>query len=136
MSACGRFGNLRYGESDRFPDVAQASKPAFPAASTNPRRTPPILLALAAALAPGMSAQSSAPAPRASPSPAEFRAPPAWARPHAMWQWVGYNITKEGITKDLESMKDAGVGGAIVFQITSAGTSRFAPVANVYSPGV
>jgi hypothetical protein len=33
-------------------------------------------------------------------------------------------------------MKDAGVGGAIVFQITSAGTSRFAPVANVYSPGV
>ncbi|MDR2673560.1 MAG: hypothetical protein LBC18_01490 [Opitutaceae bacterium] len=69
-------------------------------------------------------------------SPAEFRAPPAWARPHAMWQWVGYNITEDGITKDLESMKDAGVGGAIVFQITSAGTSRFAPVANAWSPGV
>ncbi|OAM90795.1 glycosyl hydrolase [Termitidicoccus mucosus] len=75
-------------------------------------------------------------APIAAISPAEFRAPPAWARPHAMWQWVGYNITKEGITKDLESMKNVGVGGAIVFQITSAGTSRFAPVANVYSPGV
>jgi hypothetical protein len=67
---------------------------------------------------------------------AEFHAPPARCAPHVTWQWVGYNITKEGITKDLESMKNAGVGGAIIFQITSAGTSRFAPVANTYSPGV
>ncbi|MDR1011931.1 MAG: hypothetical protein LBM04_12555, partial [Opitutaceae bacterium] len=69
-------------------------------------------------------------------SPAEFYAPPARCAPHVTWQWVGYNITKEGITKDLESMKNAGVGGAIIFQITSAGTSRFAPVANTCSPGV
>ncbi|AWI08357.1 glycosyl hydrolase [Ereboglobus luteus] len=65
-----------------------------------------------------------------------FLSPPAWARPQVMWHWVGYNVTKEGITKDLESMKNAGIAGALIFQITSAGTSRFTSLANVYTPGI
>jgi hypothetical protein len=30
------------------------------------------------------------------------------------WYWIGDNISKEGITKDLESMKAAGIGAAFI----------------------
>lgn len=69
-------------------------------------------------------------------NPDGFLSPPDRARPQVMWHWVGYNVTKEGITKDLESMKDAGVVGAMIFQITSAGTGRFSSIANTYTPGI
>jgi hypothetical protein len=29
------------------------------------------------------------------------------------WYWIGDDISKEGITKDLEAMKEAGIGGAL-----------------------
>ena len=32
-----------------------------------------------------------------------FRNPPDSAKPRTWWHWTGGNITKEGITKDLES---------------------------------
>src|SRR5436305_10043887 len=44
-----------------------------------------------------------------------FRSPPDSARPHTWWHWVSGNVSKEGITKDLESMKRIGVGGAQMF---------------------
>jgi hypothetical protein len=40
-----------------------------------------------------------------------FRNPPDSAKPRTWWHWTGGNITKEGITKDLEWMKRAGIGG-------------------------
>jgi hypothetical protein len=40
-----------------------------------------------------------------------FVNPPASAHPRTWWHWTGGNITKEGITKDLEWMKRAGLGG-------------------------
>ena len=40
-----------------------------------------------------------------------FKNPPASAHPRTWWHWTGGNITKEGITKDLEWMKRAGLGG-------------------------
>lgn len=40
-----------------------------------------------------------------------FQAPPDAARPRVWWHWMNGNITKEGITKDLEWMKRVGIGG-------------------------
>ncbi len=46
-----------------------------------------------------------------------FLNPPDSARPHTWWHWMNGNITKEGITADLEGMKRAGVGGAQIFNV-------------------
>lgn len=40
-----------------------------------------------------------------------FADPPDPARPRTWWHWTGGNVTKEGITKDLEWMKRVGIGG-------------------------
>ena len=48
-------------------------------------------------------------------SPDAFRNPPPVARPHTWWHWMNGNVTKEGITADLEAMASAGIGGAQVF---------------------
>ena len=40
-----------------------------------------------------------------------FQAPPDAAKPRVWWHWMNGNITKEGITKDLEWMKRVGIGG-------------------------
>lgn len=44
-----------------------------------------------------------------------FENPPDSAKPHTWWHWMNGNITKEGITLDLEAMKRVGVGGAQIF---------------------
>ena len=46
-----------------------------------------------------------------------FAHPPADARPHTWWHWVNGNITREGITADLEAMARVGVGGAQIFNL-------------------
>ncbi len=47
-----------------------------------------------------------------------FRNPPASARPHTWWHWMDGNVTKEGITADLEAMKQVGIGGAQMFTVS------------------
>jgi len=44
-----------------------------------------------------------------------FRNPPDSARPHAWWHWMNGNVTREGITADLEAMRRVGIGGAQIF---------------------
>ena len=44
-----------------------------------------------------------------------FAQPPDSARPHTWWHWMNGNVTKEGITADLEAMARVGVGGAQIF---------------------
>ena len=39
----------------------------------------------------------------------EFQKPPDEARPWVYWFWLNGNITKEGITADLEAMKRVGI---------------------------
>ncbi len=46
-----------------------------------------------------------------------FIDPPDSAKPRVWWHWTGGNITKEGITKDLEWMKRVGIGGAQIADI-------------------
>jgi hypothetical protein len=47
-----------------------------------------------------------------------FRNPPASARPHTWWHWMDGNVTKEGLTADLEAMKQVGIGGAQMFTVS------------------
>jgi hypothetical protein len=42
---------------------------------------------------------------------AGFDNPPAEARPRVWWHWMNGNVTRDGITKDLEWMKRVGIGG-------------------------
>ena len=46
-----------------------------------------------------------------------FRQPPASARPWVYWFWLNGNITREGITADLESMRRVGVGGVLIMEV-------------------
>jgi len=44
-----------------------------------------------------------------------FKSPPESARPYTWWHWVNGNVSKEGITKDLQAMKAVGLGGFQLF---------------------
>lgn len=46
----------------------------------------------------------------------EFRAPPDSAKPYLWWHWMNGQISREGITKDLEAMRKIGVGGLTLFE--------------------
>jgi hypothetical protein len=46
-----------------------------------------------------------------------FVNPPDEAKPRVWWHWTGGNVTREGITKDLEWMKRVGIGGAQIADI-------------------
>ena len=65
---------------------------------------------------------------------AVFLNPPDTAKPMVWWHWMGHNISKEGITKDLEAMKSAGIGGATIFNLTSSVGGGAAPISNTPWP--
>src|SRR6476620_3248223 len=44
-----------------------------------------------------------------------FSTPPDAAKPRVWWHWMNGNVTKEGITADLEWMKRVGIGGFQMF---------------------
>ena len=46
-----------------------------------------------------------------------FANPPHEAKPRVMWMWMGCNLTKQGITSDLEALHDAGFGGSLMFSL-------------------
>jgi len=48
---------------------------------------------------------------------AGFANPPASAKPWVYWFWLNGNITKEGITADLEAMKRVGIGGVLIMEV-------------------
>jgi hypothetical protein len=52
-----------------------------------------------------------------------FATPPESARPWVYWFWNNGNVTKAGITADLEAMKRAKVGGVIIMDVVE----RFPP---------
>src|SRR5271156_4186069 len=56
---------------------------------------------------------------------AQFANPPASARPWVYWFWNNGNVTKAGITADLEAMQRVGIGGVIIMDVVE----RFAPPA-------
>lgn len=46
-----------------------------------------------------------------------FEQPPPSAKPWVYWYFMDGNLTREGITADLEAMKKAGIGGAIFLEV-------------------
>jgi len=73
----------------------------------------------------------------ASPSLDEaFANPPQQAKPRVMWMWMGRNVTREGITRDLEALKDAGFGGAMMFALSDICTPWAASIGNSPEPEV
>ena len=46
---------------------------------------------------------------------AEFRDPPQDARPQTWFHLIGGNVSKAGLTADLEALRDAGIGGIQLF---------------------
>lgn len=47
----------------------------------------------------------------------DFRSPPASARPWVYWFFMDGNLSREGMTADLEAMKQAGIGGVILMEV-------------------
>ena len=47
----------------------------------------------------------------------DFVNPPPAARPWVYWFWLNGNITKEGITADLEAMQRVGIGGVLIMEV-------------------
>ncbi|MDR0712452.1 MAG: DNA-binding protein [Prevotellaceae bacterium] len=48
---------------------------------------------------------------------AAFKNPPEEAKPWVFWYWMNAAVSREGITADLEAMRQAGVGGAYLMPI-------------------
>ncbi|QDV74064.1 glycosyl hydrolase [Botrimarina mediterranea] len=66
---------------------------------------------------------------------AAFDAPPADARPWVFWYWMHGAVSPEGITADLEAMRDAGLGGAYLMPIQGPATPpAYEPPATQLSP--
>lgn len=64
-----------------------------------------------------------------------FKNPPASARPWVFWYWMQAAVSKEGITADLEAMKQAGIGGAYLMPIKdTTSPPLFQPVARQLTP--
>src|ERR1041385_1196539 len=50
-----------------------------------------------------------------------FKNPPDSAKPRTWWHWTSSNVTKEGITKDLEWMKRSGIAGFQLADVNAGG---------------
>jgi hypothetical protein len=50
-----------------------------------------------------------------------FNHPLDSAKPRTWWHWTRSNVTKEGITKDLEWMKRVGIGGFQLADVNAGG---------------
>jgi hypothetical protein len=58
-----------------------------------------------------------------------FDAPPLNARLRAYWWWLNSHVTKEAITRDLEWMRDIGMGGGLLFDAGGpAGPTPYGPL--------
>ncbi len=51
-----------------------------------------------------------------------FQNPQESAKPWVFWYWVKASVSKEGITADLEAMKENGIGGAYLIPVQGAET--------------
>ena len=58
-----------------------------------------------------------------------FISPPQSAKPWVYWFWLDGNITRAGITADLEAMRRVGIGGVLIMEVDQGapkGPARFA----------
>jgi hypothetical protein len=67
---------------------------------------------------------------------AVFVNPPGTAKPGVLWMWMGSNITKEGITKDLEALKAAGFNRTTMFHLSDITNSLSIEIGNRPGPEI
>lgn len=65
-----------------------------------------------------------------------FRNPPEEARPGVWWHWMGSNVSREGITRDLEGFKEAGIASATIFGMADVCTPWAGHIENSPSDGL
>jgi hypothetical protein len=65
-----------------------------------------------------------------------FSNPPDLAKPGVWWHWMGCNVTKAGITRDLEAFKRAGIGGATIFGMADVCSPWAAHIENSPTDGL
>lgn len=65
-----------------------------------------------------------------------FINPPEDAKPGVLWMWMGSNITKEGITRDLEALKRAGFNRTTMFHLSDITTSLSVEIGNRPGPEI
>ncbi len=63
----------------------------------------------------------------------QFASPPPEARPEIFWDWMHDMVTREGITHDLEAMKQAGFSGAMIMLVGNV-DAGFNPTHNMPNP--
>ena len=63
-----------------------------------------------------------------------FRNPPATARPWVYGFWVDGNVSRKGITADLEAMQRVGIGGILLMDVTR--TCRRFPFVLIRTHGI
>jgi alpha-L-rhamnosidase len=51
-----------------------------------------------------------------------FLHPPEGAKPGVLWMWMGSNLSKEGITRDLEALKEEGFNRTTMFSLADVTT--------------
>src|ERR1700680_3330521 len=51
-----------------------------------------------------------------------FKEPPASAKPGVLWMWMGSNLSKDGIKKDLEALKKEGFNRTTMFSLADVTT--------------
>lgn len=58
-----------------------------------------------------------------------FRNPPREARPHAYWLWLNGYVHRDSAREDLRAMKEAGLGGILMFDMGARGDKALQPPA-------
>lgn len=111
----GRKGSLFSRSRGAFSADSLALDESVPMTQPSPRRRASfacaLLLASSALSAPALGLAQGA----ADPLAAGFQSPPESAKPRVWWHWLSGNVSKAGITADLEWMKRIGLGGMQMF---------------------
>ena len=63
-----------------------------------------------------------------------FRNPPESAKPGVLWMWMGNNLSQQGITRDLEALKDAGFNRTTMFSLADTTTPWAGEIENSPTP--
>jgi hypothetical protein len=80
-------------------------------------RTAAIAAMIAACAVAGIGTENAAVASDSDELVTGFQSPPDSARPWVYWFWLNGNITKHGITADLEAMQRVGIGGVLIMEV-------------------
>ncbi len=65
-----------------------------------------------------------------------FANPPEAAKPGVLWMWMGSNLSKEGITKDLEALKETGFNRTTMFSLADVTTPWAGEIKNSPTPDI